>query len=77
MTAITKISKILAQGLCGTRTGKKAGEDENRVIITLRADFYDRPLMHPNFSEMVSERTQVVVPLKPPELEQAIIAPAG
>ena len=24
-----------------------------RVVVTLRADFYDRPLMHPDFSELM------------------------
>jgi|GEM_PF-6300286 hypothetical protein len=37
----------------------------------LRVDFYDRPLMHPHFSELVSQRTQVVVPMTPKELERS------
>ena len=47
-----------------------------RIIITLRADFYDRPLMYPNFSQLVKHRTEVVVPLTPDELMQAICRPA-
>ncbi|MGE5221777.1 MAG: protein kinase domain-containing protein, partial [Omnitrophica WOR_2 bacterium] len=47
-----------------------------RVIVTLRADFYDRPLMHPDFSSLLRERTEVVVPLNAEELERAIRAPA-
>jgi WD40 repeat protein/serine/threonine protein kinase len=47
-----------------------------RVVITLRADFYDRPLMHPTFSDLMSQRTHVVVPLSPSELERAITVPA-
>ncbi len=47
-----------------------------RVIVTLRADFYDRPLLYGDFSELVRERTEVVVPLTPAELEQAISGPA-
>jgi WD40 repeat protein/serine/threonine protein kinase len=47
-----------------------------RVIITLRADFYDRPLLHPNFSALMRERTEVVVPLTADELAQAIREPA-
>ncbi|MFN8375063.1 MAG: protein kinase [Anaerolineae bacterium] len=47
-----------------------------RVVITLRADFYDRPLMHPAFSDLISKRTSVVVPLSVSELERAIAAPA-
>ena len=47
-----------------------------RVIITLRADFYDRPLMHPNFSQLIQARTEVVVPLTPEELQRTIRTPA-
>jgi len=47
-----------------------------RLVITLRADFYDRPLMYPDFSEMVRQRTEAVVPLTTHELERAICGPA-
>lgn len=47
-----------------------------RVVITLRADFYDRPLMHPDFGDLMSKRTQVIVPLTAEELAQAIREPA-
>jgi WD40 repeat protein/serine/threonine protein kinase len=47
-----------------------------RVIVTLRADFYDRPLLYPLFGELVRQHTEVVLPLSPEELEQAIVGPA-
>ena len=47
-----------------------------RVIITLRADFLDRPLMYPDFSWLVQNHTAMVVPLTPDELERAITLPA-
>ena len=47
-----------------------------RVIVTLRADFYDRPLVHPRFGELLATRTEGVPPLTPDELEQAIRRPA-
>jgi WD40 repeat protein len=47
-----------------------------RVIVTLRADFYDRPLLYQGFSELMRQRTEVVVPLAPEELKQAIVNPA-
>src|SRR5215203_4714693 len=47
-----------------------------RVIVTLRADFYDRPLVYPRFGELLAERTEAVPPLIPDELEQAIRGPA-
>ena len=46
------------------------------VIITLRADFYDRPLMYPDFSNLLKERTSLVIPLSTRELEDAIRTPA-
>ena len=47
-------------------------ESRLRVIVTLRADFYDRPLVYPRFGELLAERTEAVPPLTPDELEQAI-----
>ncbi len=47
-----------------------------RIIITLRADFYDRPLAAPNFSSLVQQHTEVVVPLTAEELASAIQKPA-
>ena len=46
-----------------------------RVVLTLRADFYDRPLMYPDFGKLVEKHTVVVLPLAPEELEQAIQRP--
>jgi len=47
-----------------------------RVIVTLRADFFDRPLATPRFGELLGRRTETVTPLTPDELEQAIRGPA-
>jgi WD40 repeat protein/serine/threonine protein kinase len=47
-----------------------------RVIITLRADFYDRPLQYPTFGGLVRSRMETVLPLNAGELEQAITGPA-
>ena len=46
------------------------------VVITLRADFYDRPLVYPRFGELLAERNEAVPPLTPDELEKAIRGPA-
>jgi WD40 repeat protein/DNA-binding SARP family transcriptional activator len=48
-----------------------------RLIITIRADFYDRPLLYRNLAELVRTRTEVVVPLTPEELERAVTSPAA
>ena len=47
-----------------------------RVLATLRADFYDRPLQYRGFAELVRDGAEVVLPLSPDELERAIAAPA-
>jgi WD40 repeat protein/DNA-binding SARP family transcriptional activator len=47
-----------------------------RVVVALRADFYDRPLIYPGFSELVRQRTEVVVPLTAEELARAVASPA-
>jgi WD40 repeat protein/serine/threonine protein kinase/DNA-binding XRE family transcriptional regulator len=47
-----------------------------RVVITLRADFTDRPLEYVDFGELLRQRTEFVLPLAPDELQQAIIQPA-
>jgi WD40 repeat protein/class 3 adenylate cyclase len=47
-----------------------------RVVITLRADFYDRPLLYRGFAELLRSRVEVVVPLSPEELERTISEPA-
>ncbi|HET6984772.1 MAG TPA: BTAD domain-containing putative transcriptional regulator, partial [Myxococcaceae bacterium] len=51
-------------------------ESRLRVIVTLRADFYDRPLLYPRFGELLAEGTEAVPPLTPDELERAIRGPA-
>ena len=47
-----------------------------KVIATLRADFYDQPLGHPEFGELVRIGTEVITPMNPQELERAITGPA-
>jgi DNA-binding SARP family transcriptional activator/WD40 repeat protein len=46
------------------------------VIVTLRADFYDRPLAYARFGDLLAAGTQAIPPLTPDELEQAIRRPA-
>lgn len=47
-----------------------------RIIATLRADFYDRPLQHRGLGELLREGTEVITPMTPKELERAITQPA-
>jgi serine/threonine protein kinase/WD40 repeat protein len=47
-----------------------------RVVVTMRADFYDRPLHYPDFGELIRQRMETVLPLSADELERAIYRPA-
>ncbi len=54
-----------------------AAEDSPVIIIaTLRADFYDRPLLYQGFGELIRKRTELVLPLNDEELEETITGPA-
>ena len=46
-----------------------------RFLIGIRADFYDRPLSHPDFSQLLQDRTELILPLTAQELERVIVAP--
>jgi DNA-binding SARP family transcriptional activator len=46
------------------------------IIVTLRADAFDRPLRSPRFGELVRIGTEIVTPMGPDELERAITHPA-
>jgi WD40 repeat protein/type II secretory pathway predicted ATPase ExeA len=47
-----------------------------RVITTLRADFYDKPLNYGRFGELMQRRTEIVLPMNAEEIERAINGPA-
>ncbi len=47
------------------------------VVLTLRADFYDRPLLHPGFGPRLGEALVNVAPLTSQELEEAASQPAA
>ncbi len=47
-----------------------------RVVVTLRADFYDRPLQYPDFGELLRNRMETILPLTAEELERTITKPA-
>ncbi|HRE29025.1 MAG TPA: hypothetical protein PK954_20445, partial [Anaerolineales bacterium] len=48
-----------------------------RVILTLRADFTDRPLQYPVFGELMRQRMELVLPLSAEELGRAVVGPAA
>ncbi|MCA9889924.1 MAG: WD40 repeat domain-containing protein, partial [Anaerolineae bacterium] len=46
-----------------------------RIVATLRADFYDRPLQYPKFGEMLRARMETILPLTAQGIERAIVGP--
>jgi len=60
-------------GLCAAASDPRS---RARLVITLRADYYDRPLMHAGFARLMRHNTEIVLPLSSEELERAIGRPA-
>lgn len=48
-----------------------------KLVVTLRADFYDQALRVPSFAAILKRTTVVITPLAADELEQAIVGPAA
>ena len=46
-----------------------------RIVVTLRADFYDRPLHYPKFGEILRTRMETILPLTAQGIERAIVGP--
>jgi DNA-binding CsgD family transcriptional regulator/energy-coupling factor transporter ATP-binding protein EcfA2 len=47
-----------------------------RVIVSLRADYYDRPLQYPAFGRLIRAHIETLLPLTAEEMELAIVKPA-
>jgi serine/threonine protein kinase/WD40 repeat protein/energy-coupling factor transporter ATP-binding protein EcfA2 len=61
---------LLATAVCARHT-------RVRVILTLRADYYDRPLHHSRFGELLRNHMETILPLSAAALERAIVRPAA
>ena len=48
-----------------------------KVIVTMRADFSDRPLAHPGFGELFARSSYLLAPMRPEQVEDVIRGPAG
>lgn len=59
--------RLLADGL---------SREAIRVVLTLRADYYDRPLLNPAFAAVFTPSVVNVLPMTADELEVAIVEPA-
>ncbi len=56
--------------------GIKSPDRKLTVLLTLRADFYDRPLLDPGFAEVFVPGVMNVLPMTTDELEAAVVGPA-
>ncbi len=72
-----KDTAIQQQFLRMLQSATTAPDSRLRVVVTLRADFYDRPLQYPVFGELMQRRTELVLPLTDTEMAQTIAGPAG
>nr|WP_104992178.1 protein kinase [Deinococcus sp. NW-56] len=62
--------------LSGIAQAVNAEGSRVRVAVTLRADFYDRPLLHPVAAPLLHGHTLALTPLGTGELAEAVTAPA-
>src|SRR5262249_13806426 len=46
-----------------------------RVVVTIRADFFDRPLAHPTLGRLIAAHPFAVTPMTSAELHEAVVAP--
>lgn len=58
------------------QTALEADDSRLRLIVTMRADFLDRPLQYEGWGDLFRERLELVPPLKPSELRDTILQPA-
>jgi WD40 repeat protein/DNA-binding SARP family transcriptional activator len=62
--------------LASLRTAIEEPASRLRVVVTLRADFYDRPLAYEGFGELLARHAETLTPLSGEELDRAIVGPA-
>ena len=46
------------------------------VLLSLRADYYDRPLLHPEFAKVFTPGVENALPMTANELEAVVVGPA-
>ena len=51
--------------------------DRNRVVVTIRADFADRPLAHPRLGDLLAQGSLVIAPMRPDQIEDVVRRPAA
>ncbi|NJL93429.1 MAG: serine/threonine-protein kinase PknK, partial [Anaerolineae bacterium] len=72
----TEVNTIRVHFIESLRYALTHPDSRMRAVITIRADFYDRPLQYSGFGQLMRERTEIVLPLTDEELETTIVKPA-
>jgi WD40 repeat protein/DNA-binding SARP family transcriptional activator len=65
-----------AHVLASLRAAAVQPDSRVRIVTTLRADFFDEPLLVRGFGDLLAARTEPIGPMSLEELERAIVAPA-
>ncbi|MEV4372058.1 hypothetical protein AB0J71_33650 [Nonomuraea sp. NPDC049637] len=65
------------QAFIDALVGKSKDDQDGRVVVAVRADFFDHCARHPALMEAVRDSTVPVGPMSRPELREAIVKPAG
>jgi WD40 repeat protein/serine/threonine protein kinase len=73
LTQDETVRRLFIEGLLHTL---QPPDSQLRVIITLRADFLDRPLAYSGLSELLSRRVEMIPAMSPADLRRAIEKPA-
>lgn len=73
----TTADPVEAEGfLAALATAASTPDAGIRIVATLRADQYHRPLAHPTFAEHLKHGAVDITPLRPEELERVVVDPA-
>jgi serine/threonine protein kinase len=67
--------QVRADFLEGLVTALLSPHSRLRVVLTMRADFIDKPLGYLDFGELLQQRMALLLPLSPDELARAITKP--
>ncbi len=65
------------QFLEGLLEASNSAAADVRIVVTVRADFYDRPLAHRTLGAVVARSTHALTPMSTSELHAAVHAPAA
>ena len=73
----TLADEVARQAFLAAITGAVTAPDTQvTILLTLRADYYDRPLLHPEFARVFTPGVENALPMTADELEAVVVGPA-